>query len=92
MAATQPHPATLPPWRRPPCSRRRSLLGRPLDDGGDGAVAAKPLPDWLEASESYCHDAQYYLGQHSGCFDALRAYYAHDVSLFGLPRCDDPPA
>jgi hypothetical protein len=56
-------------------------------DGG----AAKEPPAWLEAPESYCNEAQYYLGPHGACFDALRAYYSHDVALFGLPQCTAAP-
>ncbi len=44
---------------------------------------------WLEAPESYCEEAMYFLGPHAHCFDALRAYYEHDMRLFGLPTCAD---
>ena len=46
----------------------------------------------LEAAESYCNGGQYYIGRHSRCFDALRAYYAQDMQLFGLPSCQDESA
>ena len=59
-----------------PCSRRQ-LLARPLH---------------LEAPESYCSEAQYFLQPHSACFDALRSYYSHDMRLFGLPSCLDGAA
>jgi hypothetical protein len=58
--------------------------------GSAGASAGKPgtpLHDWLEAEEAYCATERYFLGRHSACFDALRAYYAADVALFGLPTC-----
>lgn len=68
---------THPRMRLPPLSRsrsRRQLLARPLH---------------LEASESYCSEAQYFLAPHNTCFDALHAYYEHDMRLFGLPSCLD---
>ena len=62
-----------------PRSRRRGLLEAPLH---------------LEAPESYCSEGQYFIGRHSRCFDALRAYYAQDMQLFELPACldDEAPA
>lgn len=50
-------------------------------------AASGARPAHLEAPESYCSEAQYYLPPHSPCFDALRAYYAHDMRLFQLPSC-----
>ncbi|KAI3432395.1 hypothetical protein D9Q98_003951 [Chlorella vulgaris] len=67
--------------------RRRRLAAAAVAVDSNG----KKVPNWLEASESYCNDAQYYIGPHSACFDALKAYYAQDVALFGLPQCTDPP-
>lgn len=46
----------------------------------------------LEAPESYCSEAQYFLPPHGACFDTLRAYYEHDMRLFKLPTCQDAPA
>ncbi|PSC73500.1 MAP kinase phosphatase 6 isoform B [Micractinium conductrix] len=56
-------------------SRRRALAGD------------KPHAVHLEASESYCNTEQYFLEEHAQCFDAIAAYYQHDMRLFQLPDC-----
>lgn len=63
-----------PPHHAPRSGQRRALAGKPT---------------WLEAPESYCSEAMYFLEHHSHCFDSLRAYYEADMRLFGLPTCED---
>lgn len=54
-------------------------------------MARPSRPAHIEAPERYCSEAQYYTGQHSHCFDAIRTYYSHDMQLFGLDTCEAEP-